>query len=449
MDGLIDDINGQKNFKGLINIQNTTDISTNNIGALYVAGGVGIQKQLLVNGTITSNGVFTSNGGITSNNAFTSNGSFTSYGPIVSWNNIGIGKIQDSNYKLDVLGDVNINGSLFAKNVRYNDSLNISSSTSNNTLNVTSNQLNINSPIFTVSPNSTNIQVGYTSKFIGIGVNDTPGVGGVLNIGGGTIGGSGPGIDSINIGGVNSKIQINGNIQFANQSTNLTSIIQYSRNFILAGKGQDVSSSLFVISNLYNNNSVNGGGILFQGFNDVSGQSVSNLGQFTISLDGQGYIFKPPTYNTYADYTADTNQTKQNIVKLDVNSIKTTANAGLVILKPLAGDPDSAKYSITSSNIDLSNIFLKDQDQPATGSTQSISTNVIFKGNVYHNNNSIFNNNILVNTSIPINNSILNINGNAIISKLGIGTSSVNVNPNSLEIQGSMYQMNNGFIYQF
>jgi hypothetical protein len=402
-----------------------------------------------VNGTITSNGVFTSNGGITSNNAFTSNGSFTSYGPIVSWNNIGIGKIQDSNYKLDVLGDVNINGSLFAKNVRYNDSLNISSSTSNNTLNVTSNQLNINSPIFTVSPNSTNIQVGYTSKFIGIGVNDTPGVGGVLNIGGGTIGGSGPGIDSINIGGVNSKIQINGNIQFANQSTNLTSIIQYSRNFILAGKGQDVSSSLFVISNLYNNNSVNGGGILFQGFNDVSGQSVSNLGQFTISLDGQGYIFKPPTYNTYADYTADTNQTKQNIVKLDVNSIKTTANAGLVILKPLAGDPDSAKYSITSSNIDLSNIFLKDQDQPATGSTQSISTNVIFKGNVYHNNNSIFNNNILVNTSIPINNSILNINGNAIISKLGIGTSSVNVNPNSLEIQGSMYQMNNGFIYQF
>jgi hypothetical protein len=154
-------------------------------------------------------------------------------------------------------------------------------------------------------------------------------------------------------------------------------------------------------------------------------------------------VFKPPTYNTYTDYSSDVNKTKQNILRLDVNTLKTTANNGIVILKPSAPDDDNTKYTITSTNIDISNIFIKDRDQTITGNTQSISTDVINKGNVF------FNKNVNINTSNFINNCSFNVNGNTIISRLGIGTSSVNTNANSLEVQGNVYQVNNGYIYQF
>jgi hypothetical protein len=154
-------------------------------------------------------------------------------------------------------------------------------------------------------------------------------------------------------------------------------------------------------------------------------------------------VFKPPTYDSYSEYVNDTTKSKQNVLRLDVNNLKTTAYNGLVILKPSFNDQDGSKFTITSSDFDISNVFIKDKDQVITGTTQSISTDVILKGKSY------FYNNIMVNTSTSINDSILNINGNAIISKLGIGTSSVNSNPNSLEIQGNMYQLNNGFIHQF
>jgi hypothetical protein len=79
----------------------------------------------------------------------------------------------------------------------------------------------------------------------------------------------------------------------------------------------------FLIANFNNKNNVNGGGILFQGFNNES-VSIINLAQFTISKDGQGYIFKAPTYNEYAEYTGDPTRTKQNILRLDVNTLTTT-----------------------------------------------------------------------------------------------------------------------------
>jgi hypothetical protein len=421
MDNLIDDISGQKNFKGIINIQNPTDSSTTS-GALFVSGGVGIQKQLVVNGNITSNGV------LTTNNTLITNGN------IVSWSNVGIGKIQDSNYKLDVLGDINVNGIIHATNINYDNLLNIYSNNTNGIL------------IIGRAPSTTNTQVikiGESTKRISIGASDTTGTGSVLNLGGGIDNYSlGNGIDEIYVGGAKSKVTFSGNVKFMQTSINLTSIIQYSKNFILEG-----GTTPYAVSNLYNNNLVNGGGILFAGFSDIS--AVTDLGSFLISNDGQAYIFKPPTYNSLTDYNNDVGKTQRNILRLDVNNLKTTANNAIVILKPSPInngayiDDDGSKFTMTATNFDISNIFIKDNDEINTGTTQSISTDVINKGNVY------FNKNVNINTSNFINNCALNVNGNTIVSRLGIGTSSVNTNPNSLEVQGNVYQLNNGYIYQF
>jgi hypothetical protein len=114
--------------------------------------------------------------------------------------------------------------------------------------------------------------------------------------------------------------------------------------------------------------------------------------------------------------------------------LKTTANNAIVILRKSTNLSDS-KYTVSGTNFDISNIFVKDVD--TSYNTQSISTKVIF------------NNYVSINKQNNINNTILDVNGNAIISRLGIGTSSVNPNQNRLEIQGNVYQSSNGYIYQF
>jgi hypothetical protein len=54
-----------------------------------------------------------------------------------------------------------------------------------------------------------------------------------------------------------------------------------------------------------------------------------------------------------------------------------------------------------------------------------------------------------INKTNVIENTSLDVNGNVIVSKLGIGTSKVNDYPNSLEVQGNIYQTSGGFIWQF
>jgi len=417
-DDLIDDISGQKNFKGLIYLQNESDVSHDtNGGALSISGGVSIQKQLVVNGNITSNGTLITNGNI------------------ISWNHIGIGKDPDSNYKIDILGNININGNLNTHYIQYNNKLNIYS---NNTdtesiLTIGKAPTATNLQIVNIGESSRYVNIGKSSRYVNIGASDVIGDGSILNIGGGSSSGvSSVGVDEVYIGGGQSKVYMYGDIIFRNQSINLSKVIQYSKEILLN------HSDPVVVSGLYNFGSVNGGGIYFQGFTNLL-----DLGKFTISLDGQGFIFKPPTYNSLGDYEADPTLSKQNILKLDVNNLKTNANNAIVIIKPSPSDLDNSKFTITATNFDISNIFVKDVDQIATGTRQSISTDVSLKGKTF------FNNNVMVNKSIITPNTICEINGNALITKLGIGMSSVNANANSLEIRGNMYQQDRGYIIQF
>ena len=427
---------------GIQTISNSTESNGINNGAFVVQGGVGILRNtniggnLNVNNDVSLNNNLSVNGNITSNGVLTTNNTLITNGNIVSWSNVGIGKIQDSNYKLDVLGDINVNGNIHAKNIKYNNLLTIYSNDTNGQL------------IIGQAPSTTNnqtIKIGESTKTISIGASNTTGTGAILNLGGGITNYSvETGIDEIYLGGANTTTTFSGQVKFVETSINLTSIIQYSKTFILEG-----GTTPYAVSNLYNNNLVNGGGILFAGFSDIS--PVVDLGSFLISNDGQAYVFKPPTYYNLTDYNNDVGKTQRNILRLDVNNLKTTANNAIVILKPSPINPvngayidgDGSKFTMTATNFDISNIFIKDNDEINTGSTQSISTDVINKGNVY------FNKNVNINTSNFINNCALNVNGNTIVSRLGIGTSSVNTNPNSLEVQGNVYQLNNGYIYQF
>jgi hypothetical protein len=140
---------------------------------------------------------------------------------------------------------------------------------------------------------------------------------------------------------------------------------------------------------------------------------------------------------------------------------------------------DDTNFTVTASTIDLNTIFLKNDDSPNLPNTQQIDTNVIinhsldtsgnsivrgnmviygntfFSGNVYSSSYSYLNN-VVVNKNVNnISNTSLDVSGNVIVTKLGIGTSSVN-SEYSLEVKGNVYNVSggfiqgtNGFIWQF
>jgi UDP-3-O-[3-hydroxymyristoyl] glucosamine N-acyltransferase len=195
-------------------------------------------------------------------------------------------------------------------------------------------------------------------------------------------------------------------------------------------------SKNFVMNYVYSVNNVNytswGAGLWIKDF------SVNNIGKLVVSQDAQGFIFKAPTYRTIFDYSGEllTGLPSQNILKLDVNNMKTNAkNVGLVTLRKNAvpfNDPDGTRYTLIGSDFDIDNIFIKVKD--SISGRQIIDTDVEIDGNLYSTTNSIFNN--------------IKANGNTVLNNLGIGTS-VNPNANSLAIKGNIYQNTGGYIYQF
>jgi len=77
----------------------------------------------------------------------------------------------------------------------------------------------------------------------------------------------------------------------------------------------------------------------------------------------------------------------------------------------------------------------------------SLNGRMLVSGDVSLNSNLYVNEFLFVNTTTAINNAIANINGNMIVSYIGIGTTNVNTG-RSLDINGNMYQ-SNGCIFQF
>jgi hypothetical protein len=254
----------------------------------------------------------------------------------------------------------------------------------------------------------------------------------------------------------------------------LKDIIVYSK---VAVFNIDQSGSEYVVLNdgiKGNTSTTDGAGIW------IKDLSVNNIGQFVVTRDLDGYLFKAPTYKNSRSYNDESLINppfpSQNILKLDVNGLITNNSSSIVILKP--STDNQTRYTITTSQIDLSNVLLKEKDSSTYPNTQVISTKLLvnndftingistLNGNSTMNGNStvqgisnfvgnVYSNNFTylkyagINKPSVIQNTTLDVNGNVIMSKLGIGTNSVNAQPNSLEVQGNIYQTSGGFIWQF
>jgi len=431
-----------------LNVLSILDSSSVNSGSVIISGGAGISKSLNIGGSLSVNkeSVFSENVNINNNlstqgNIYVENGIFSqkdistngniyinsntistgsSTGALVIFGGVGISQ------NLNIGGNSNIQQNLTVNNSIIGNTATINSIYSNGILNIASiddvstNEINIGSKSM-----SSGIKIGRNTQYINIGSNDkTQGLNPSIYIGnpGSTITTSNAA--TIKIGGNNdiidiqgSEIKIGGATIFKSSDTSakqFSQLIQYSNNVILnydnSGNGQ--------VGPL--NYPARGAGLWI---NDLS---INNLGQFIVTRDVQGFLFKAPTYESTNDYYADLalnpSLPKQNIVRFDVNKMVTTAPiGGLVILSKLTGDADNCRYSVTGSNIDISNVFTKNTDNTITGTLNSTAT-------------ANFNN--------------VSITGSSFVNKLSIGTGT-SLNTNSLDISGNISQTLGGYIYQF
>jgi hypothetical protein len=167
----------------------------------------------------------------------------------------------------------------------------------------------------------------------------------------------------------------------------------------------------------------------------TAGIYIGNLtslsaGYFAVSQDQWGYVIKAPI--------------SSNIVKFDINGlVLPTATAKIASLRP-STDIDSS-YVVGVSSLDISNVLLKTANFPnylaqpyATASQPVIDTSLSILG-----------------TSVSmgkytnlIAGAQLDVSGNVMVSRLGIGTTSVNTSY-ALEVKGNVFQNSGGFIWQF
>ena len=441
---------------GILTVNNSTQSANINSGSIITTGGAGITKDLNVGGNINIGKNTNVNG---STNIY---GNTSLFGNLYVNNNVSIGK-QNPSVALDVSGSINASGIIKTNNIQSQSSGIVNIAYNDDTI---TNSINIGNynPSSVLSVNARTIQIGKTTT------ND---VRPVISIGNPLESTS----STINIGGQNDVVNIKGKVNIAGDTKAVSDIVVYSKvavfNIDQSGS-QYVNLNYNVVGNTY---SSDGAGIWI---NDLS---VNNIGQFVVTADLNGYLFKAPTYYNNTSYNTEqaissnpqyyTNNPQfpsQNIVRLDVNALKTNNSASIVILKP--STDNQTRYTITTSQIDLSNVLLKDKDSISYPNTQVINTKLLvnndftitgnstingnstvqgisnFVGNIYSNNFTYLKYAGINKTSV-IQNTTLDVNGNVIMSKLGIGTNSVNAQPNSLEVQGNIYQTSGGFIWQF
>ena len=180
---------------------------------------------------------------------------------------------------------------------------------------------------------------------------------------------------------------------------------------IYIGGAQD---KILLGGSVYNNASLNVGPYIFINFMADLNSSPNcgikfgengkkDAGYFLISNDMGGFIMKSTTAT--------------NVVKLDVSNLvyNGAGNQGIITLSKLSpGIGIDASYSIQSSNIDLSNVFLKNWTLSSTN-LQTVDTSMSVIGKV-----AIGKSSFIANTNIDI-------SGNALVSsRLGVGNTAVN-----------------------
>lgn len=251
------------------------------------------------------------------------------------------------------------------------------------------------------------------------------------------------GIDSygnIIIGGLNELVG-NRNISIGNFSSNFIN----TKNIIKLGGSQDqvilggtITSSISLKTGpiIYLNytslpNSSAGPGNQAAGIHIGDNGSV-DAGYLVVSYDRAGYVIKSPASNT--------------VVKLDISGlILPSTTSKIVSLRPASGANETidSSYVVGVSSIDISNVFLKNY-LISSASQQVVDTaTVSMTGNL----------SVGKYTSI-ISNTQLDISGNTMTTRLGVGTLAVNssytldVNGET-HIRGNVSQDSGYYIWQF
>ena len=484
------DVSGDKIFYGNISLLNKSESSNSYVGALTVAGGVGIQGNLNIGGNVNITGNVSTGKNITTygnifvnnnNESFNKNsGSVIINGGIGVSGNINIGGNLSIERNTSIYGNTSMSQDLSVSGFIHGNMISSSIQPSTTQFNFVNDGTVSNLKIGN-HPNTT-INMGSTSTTINIG--KTPfGNSSQSTITIGTKEGESlPGGGTIYIGSLSDTVYIQGKTTYVGTakfnidgtSEDVRHLISYTNTVIIPNT--DNPGSGYATLPLYAGNTFAGNIATSAGaglwFSDLS---VNDLGRFVVSNDLNGYVFQAPTYRTREAYDSDglnTNFSLQKKVKFNVNGLTTQNGKSCIVSVSPSVIGDQTDFTVSSSNIDLSNVFLKDVDSVSYPNTQNIITNVQINGNLVTNGNSVVNGNSIVNgntyfegniyskafsylkqvginKTTVVQNTSLDVNGNVIVSRLGIGTSSVNSQANSLEVQGNIYQTSGGFIWQF
>jgi len=205
------------------------------------------------------------------------------------------------------------------------------------------------------------------------------------------------------------------------------------------------------------NNYLDGAGIYI--FDGPSPLPISNFDApafIKISADSFGYVFQGTSYvNNAGTYTYYPNPVKLNLksafmsmgttpyygnVMLNANILSNNNNNSILVLQNKPAGVIDCSYQIVSSQFDLSSIVQRNVVN-SNATVQEINTNLTIMGTTLVNKGA--------NYGVGILNAMMDVSGNVIVSKLGIGTNYVNGNTASLDIAGNLYQMAGGYIIQF
>jgi photosystem II stability/assembly factor-like uncharacterized protein len=348
--------------------------------------------------------------------------------------NLYVVKDSSFNGRIFVGGDASLNSKLFVKNdVSMNSKLFVGGDVSFNTKLFVGGDTSLNSNLYVTGKTKIFDLSAQNADFTGVVFGNTfdsrPGssltIGGT-NAGNITIKTSSGSTNVLTLGDAGSNVQILGNLTLPGSvtSTNVNNLEIKNKTILLNDEAIGTNVSNFAGLQIRDN-------------------GVDNKGYFLLNGRSDGYLFKS-TQNA-------------NRVNLDVSGLflSNGLTQGFVVLKATSSLDISADYTITTGLVDISNIQLLDtslnrrveRTSATTATTQVIATNLLSNG-------------LYIGKPVDnyIANSQMDITGNAFISKLGLGTNSVNTNytlevnnnarvSNNLDVSNSLTVQNNINLY--
>jgi hypothetical protein len=347
---------------------------------------------------------------------------------------IFVGGDASLNSKLFVKGDASLNSKLFVGgDVSFNSNLYVVKDSSFNGRIYVGGDASLNSNLYVTGKTKIFDLSAQNADFTGVVFGNTfdsrPGssltIGGT-NAGNITIKTSSGAANVLTLGDAGSNVQILGNLTLPGSvtSTNVTNLEIKNKTILLNDEAIGTNVSNFAGLQIRDN-------------------GVDNKGYFLLNGRSDGYLFK--------------SSQNANRVNLDVSGLflSNGLTQGFVVLKASSSIDISADYTITTGLVNISDIQLLDtslnrrveRTSATTATTQVIATNLLSNG-------------LYIGKPVDnyIANSQMDITGNAFISKLGLGTNSVNTNytlevnnnarvSNNLDVSNSLTVQNNINLY--